>query len=225
MVITREIRDEIASEVNKALKNYLSNESFLKTIADNVSNAIIKTVELKLSHIETTLTNMQADVTNIRDENKVTAEKVDRHTNDFLHYKTRMERKYDRIDRYSRKCNLRIFGFEGRPNEQTGESIISFLNSKMSMKLTKDDMEVCYRVGRKGGEKSRAVFLKVNNFNLKDQIYRKKRLLKGTGVVIREDLTSHGVELYSKCVEKAGMKNVWTDSGKVYIFKDKKKIF
>ncbi|KAG5872048.1 hypothetical protein JTB14_008340 [Gonioctena quinquepunctata] len=50
----------------------------------------------------------------------------------------------------------------------------------------------------------------------------KKKLLKGTGIIIREDLTKSRVELLNDTISKFGLKQVWTESGKIYLIIDYK---
>ncbi|KAG5878128.1 hypothetical protein JTB14_017217 [Gonioctena quinquepunctata] len=63
---------------------------------------------------------------------------------------------------------------------------------------------------------------KLKNDEVKQQIYSKKELLKGTGIIIREDLTKSRVELLDDTISKFGLKQVWTESGKIYLNTDNK---
>nr|CAI5859298.1 unnamed protein product [Callosobruchus analis] len=61
-----------------------------------------------------------------------------------------------------------------------------------------------------------------NNLNTKENVYGKKKFLKGTGLAVREDLTRNRVKLLNGAMEKVGFNNVWTVNGKIYVNKDGK---
>lgn len=85
----------------------------------------------------------------------------------------------------------------------------------MGIKLADQEIQLCYRIGRINTSKVRGILLKLNNLETKELIYKKKKLLKGTGIVVREDLTSHRVALMDKAIQKLDLKSVWTDHGKI----------
>nr|CAI5852592.1 unnamed protein product [Callosobruchus analis] len=94
----------------------------------------------------------------------------------------------------------------------------------MSLKLTANDFEVCHRVGRKEEGKNREIFVKIGSIEKRNPICAKKKHLKGTGVVVKEDLTSLRAELLRKAIEKVGLRNVWTENGKIFAIFNRKKI-
>ncbi|KAG5878765.1 hypothetical protein JTB14_012135 [Gonioctena quinquepunctata] len=51
MVLTRDIAEEIRNSVNSAINKSLKDQALIKSIADKVSEAIVKTVNEKLSEI------------------------------------------------------------------------------------------------------------------------------------------------------------------------------
>nr|CAI5844355.1 unnamed protein product [Callosobruchus analis] len=55
-------------------------------------------------------------------------------------------------------------------------------------------------------------------------IYDKKKMLEGSRVVIKEDLSEHRLKLMQYAIETSSLKNVRSYMGKIYIFKDNKRI-
>ena len=47
-------------------------------------------------------------------------------------------------------------------------------------------------------------------------VFDKKKMLKGTGTVITENLTKKRYVLFQKCVEKYGRDKVWTLDGRIH---------
>lgn len=80
-------------------------------------------------------------------------------------------------------------------------------------------MKICYRAETKTDQKHGRIILKLRNLEMKQNIYSKKKLIRGTGVVIKEDLTNSKVFIFSKIFAKVSLKNNWSKTGKIYIFK------
>nr|CAI5832978.1 unnamed protein product [Callosobruchus analis] len=70
----------------------------------------------------------------------------------------------------------------------------------------------------------RGILLKLTSILKKQEIFNKKKNLKGSGIVLEEDLTDHRLKLMEEAVEKTSLKSVWSYNGRVYVMKDGKKI-
>ncbi|VEN45520.1 unnamed protein product [Callosobruchus maculatus] len=112
-----------------------------------------------------------------------------------------LEIRLDEMDQACRSANLRIFNLK-----------------------EVNDFEVCHRVGRKEEGKNRPIFIKLVSIEKRNLIYGKKKHLKSTGVVVKEDLTSFIAELLRKTIEKIGLRNVWTENGKIFAIVNRWKI-
>lgn len=66
----------------------------------------------------------------------------------------------------------------------------------------------------------RPIIVKFTSYRKRAEVFRAKRLLINTKITVREDLTKKRVELLRKCIDKFGLKNVWTQDGTI-IVKDK----
>lgn len=216
MVLTRDIRDEIETAVGNAMNKCIKSDSFIKTIVNNVTEAVVKTMETKLIQLESTVEELKTHYSELKSEYETKVKIMEHKLNEAISQKEKVEVTIEKIDQENRKANLRIFSFKEKHKENTTEEIIKFLNSKMSLKLNKEDIELCYRIGKKTDTKTRGIFIKLKSYETKEGIYSRKKLLKGTGVIIREDLTQNKVQILNKCIEKFGLKNVWTGNGKIY---------
>ncbi|CAG9818732.1 unnamed protein product [Phaedon cochleariae] len=192
-------------------------------MVDNVSNAVIKSIDKKFSQIEQKVTHLQDELAAVKKsiDNMVKRSKDD--ASKLIQQNGILEKKLDNIDQDRRKKNLRVFNVKEKDKENTREEILALLRTKLAINLSTNDIVICYRVGKQEeGRKPRGIFLKLKDFNMKQEIYRKKKLLKGTGVVIREDLTHHRIELLAHAVEKTSLQSVWTDKGIIYVNIDNK---
>lgn len=50
----------------------------------------------------------------------------------------------------------------------------------------------------------------------KNKIFRVKKMLKGSNIVMKEDLTNERLKLVKEASDKYGYKNVWTFNGIIF---------
>lgn len=116
--------------------------------------------------------------------------------------------------------NIRIIGIaeDGEP-EDLEEKVITMVNNKLKVELKPDDIECCYRIGKRNNsaDRNRSVLLKLTTHKKKISIMKKRRDLKKTGIVMYDDLTSSNFELYNTCIGRYGRNNVWTDNSKIFV--------
>lgn len=222
MVMTREVREEIENAVKQAVSTSIKSDSFIKTISNVVTAAVIKTMESKISKLEKTVAALEVEINEMKTENKNKIDDMQDIINDVSLENIKIKEQIDKIDQAGRMQSLRIFNLAEKNKEDTRDEIIKMLNSKMFLNIASSDIQICYRIGRKNEVKPRGIYLKLNNCEIKKSIYSKKKLLKGTGVVIREDLASLRLELLNETISNFSLKQVWTDSGKIYANVDNK---
>lgn len=132
-------------------------------------------------------------------------------------YETRidkLEEKLDLVEQHSRRKNLRIYGVDEVPNENTVEVVISVLE-KMQVEVPKVEI-VAFRVGKKNGNDSRPIYVKLRKEECKVAAMKKRKALKGTGIVLVEDLTPKRLQILKSAKEKYGLRAVWTIDGNIY---------
>lgn len=126
----------------------------------------------------------------------------------------------DNLEQFSRRKNLRVFGIPGdvTHNEDTTAKIVALFNEKMDVQVRREDIETCYRVRgtRRENQSAPPVFVRLINHKLKKEIYAHKTKLKGSKVVLREDLTSRRLLLLDAAVKRYGRKNAWSINGTIY---------
>lgn len=126
----------------------------------------------------------------------------------------------DMNEQYSRRNNLRIFGVQERPEEKTNEILFKIIKDKLNIELNKNDIEVCHRIGVKKVNSDRPIMIKFTSNIIRNEVFYKKKNLKGSKITIREDLTKMRKEIVSSAVEEFGAKNVWTQGGRVYVHRN-----
>ncbi|MPC78007.1 hypothetical protein E2C01_072478 [Portunus trituberculatus] len=126
--------------------------------------------------------------------------------------KINLEHRYknDRLEQYTRKDNLRIFGIEEEPDEDKDilQAKVIEVAANVGVKLEADDISIAHRLG-KVGDRSRPVIVRF--------CYRKKRnaVVKNKKIYINEDLTPLRSTLMKMVKEQEAVRNVTSRNGKI----------
>lgn len=220
MPVTRDVKEQIENSVNQAIIKSLQNEDFIKTITKTVVTAVIKTLETRLIELEESVAYIKNEIDIMKNDsaNKI----IHLEENDEEQKSNDVIKRIDQIDQTNRLTNLRLFNMEEKHNEDTKNEVLNLIKGKLGINVKPEDIDFCYRIGAEGSKERRGILIKLGNMTLKQSIYGKKNILKGTGIVIKEDLTKSRLELVNKLSEKLGLKNVWTLNGKIFVFYNKK---
>ncbi|KAG5874441.1 hypothetical protein JTB14_016989 [Gonioctena quinquepunctata] len=135
MVITREIREEIESVVNQAVSKIIKSDSLISQIVNKVTEAIARTIDQKLSKVESTVAEIKQNHVKMYENFENKFKLLENEIKTVKDEKTKMEDKMDQMDQATRSCNLRIFSLKEKPNEDTREELKKILNTKMSLNL------------------------------------------------------------------------------------------
>ncbi|CAG9823999.1 unnamed protein product [Phaedon cochleariae] len=224
MVITREIKDEIKNAVSSALNSLLT-EDFINKIAEKVTDSVLTSLNRKLSMLEQKVSDMDTRLNTIDSENSTVIHSLKSEIKELKKENVTVLKRYDYLEQETKMSNLRLFNLEESESGNTKNEVIKLLNSKMQLQLKENDISVCTRVGKNtaNNEKPRGIFMKLSNPSIQQMIYKNKKLLKGTGVVMKEDLTIHRLNLMKKAIEKTSIRSVWTFSGNIYATKNNQK--
>lgn len=175
----------------------------------------ISIIENCVSCIKEAVTSLQSDVGELLLSVDVLNQKPKQHTLNI----TKTKWNVDSLEQYTRRNNLRLFGIPENTEENTDTVVVSVLNSRLKMTLRLVDIERTHRVGKvqKGETKRpRAIIIKFCSYRIRHKVFQAKKLLKGTGIVLKEDLTTLRATLLSKAVQRWGTANIWTHDGKFF---------
>nr|CAH7743578.1 unnamed protein product [Callosobruchus chinensis] len=220
MVITREIRDEVKLSVASAITDVLTEDTFIKTIVDKVSECVAKTLKDRVASLEQKVDVIHKRVDQEKQENQVIIDALRKEIAVLKTDQMSAIKKIQLLEHESKMCNLRIFNLVEIDGENTAAVVLKLLNSKMSLNLAMDDILVCQRIGKKVAKGPRGVLVKLKNVYTKDRVYNCKRLLKGTGVVIKEDLAEAKLKLMEAAIKKTSLRSVWSTRGNIFAVKD-----
>ena len=78
------------------------------------------------------------------------------------------------------------------------------------------DIARSYRHGPFRFKKTRPIIVRFSTEAKKLEVYRNKKRLKRSRIVVTENLTSLRLSLYKKAMTVLGSNNVWTSEGKIF---------
>ena len=139
-----------------------------------------------------------------------------------------VERRQDDLEQYSRSNCLVIHGCENVPKSKPGKYleienfVCNTLNEHLQLDspLQANDLDIAHPLPSKKGT---PVIVKFIRRTQKNEVYRKKRLLKGTKMIITESLTKRQLQLLEKARLEFKQCPVWSWKGEIFVFHNNKK--
>ena len=139
-----------------------------------------------------------------------------------------VERRQDDLEQYSRSNCLVIHGCENVPKSKPGKYleienfVCNTLNEHLQLDspLQANDLDIAHPLPSK---KNTPVIVKFIRRTQKNEVYRKKRLLKGTKMIITESLTKRRLQLLEKARLEFKQCPVWSWKGEIFVFHNNKK--
>lgn len=185
---------DIKSLISDALRDIISSDGFLSQLTSQISAKI---------------------------NFKEVADKIVEQEEQIVILKSEMNSLQARMNYYEknlRRNNLRIYGLAIDKSENLESTIIKTINSRMKLNLVTEDIEECYRSGYNTGGRKEAgdIILKLREYKVKKVITENRKLLKGTQIVIAEDLPKHQYTILKAAVKELGKNKVWVMNGEIY---------
>ena len=140
-----------------------------------------------------------------------------------------VERRQDDLEQYSRSNCLVIHGCENVPKSKPGKYleienfVCNTLNEHLQLdsSLQENDLDIAHPLPSKKGT---PIIVKFIRRTQKNEVYRKKRLLKGTKMTITESLTKRRLQLSEKARSEFKQCPVWSWKGEIFVFHNNKKM-
>ena len=142
-----------------------------------------------------------------------------------------LEKKYDDLNsvlaqnvaksvennQYARRLNIRISGIIEKPQENLPAILIGLVQSKMNITLAPHDIEIIHRLGqyRADARNPREIIVKLRYRDIKWNIMKARRGLKGSGIVFYEDLCPELALLAKNLKTHPKITATWGWNGKV----------
>ena len=130
----------------------------------------------------------------------------------------------DDAEQRSRNSCLLVHGIQESDDENTDDLVMDVIKNKLNIELEDDKIIRTHRIGEKKAQmntratpsRPRPIIFKFSHFKERQKVYMAKKALKGTKIVITENLTKLRYDLYQAAKTKYGMKNCWTNEGRLH---------
>lgn len=136
-----------------------------------------------------------------------------------------LAKQLDDAEQYSRRNCLLLHGLPESKDENTTTKSLNHINNHLKLNITHDQIDRTHRIGKRhteptaeGKPKHRPIIIKFVSYQQRQQVFRVKKVLKGTKTVITESLTNGRMDLLrntQQMVRSGYFKDTWTLDGRV----------
>lgn len=215
MGFTRQQIFDIEQVISNALSKEDVTKTFLKTVTvaltdnlkDLVASAVADAIKTAVSGLQTKIDVLTAGIDSLKSDN--------------INLEKKLEGRMTQMEQYSRRNNLRVFGVQEEDGENVEDKLSQIFTTKLQVQLPGFAIDRAHRIGkvRNGapGSAPRAIIVKFVSYKYKDIVFRAKKLLKNTKILITEDLAHGRMEVFSAAKLRFGQENVWTRDGAIII--------
>lgn len=188
------------------------NDEFCKKIVSLISKEIdarltkrIIDLEDKVSSLEGNMTCMQSEITQLRRDN------------------LRLMETTDTQEQYHRNLNIRLYGIPSNADDRQSNikhSVLNVFKEKMQLDIQESQIASCFRIKHKNSNTAVSagpVLITFSDLNMRSKVLKNRKLLKGSQLVVKEDLTGVRAKILKCATEKFSRKNVWCNNGNIYV--------
>lgn len=129
----------------------------------------------------------------------------------------------NRQAQYSRAYNVRIFGVEETVQEDVCMEVTSLIGGSLGVKIKKSDIAAAHRLPSTNKDRPKPIIVRFYEKEVKFQVLKVRKKLKGTGKSITEDMTIDNVKLVNRAENSGVFTSVWFSNGRVHATDHKKK--
>lgn len=192
--------DELQSTIKTLVTKICASEDFIKNMSELFTSAIAEHLKNKVEHLEKENEKLRSQ---LKRQEEITKNLLIRS---------------EKIDQAQKSKSIRIYGIKEIKNENLNKVVLGIFEKKLGLQIKQTKIEKIYRIGKMEKDKIRPVYVTFTRLDIKNNIYNNKKLLKGTGMVIREDLTKEKIKLIKLLQEKCGAADkLWTLGGIIHV--------
>ena len=128
--------------------------------------------------------------------------------------KVKLSNEIDALEQYSRKNGLIVHGVPDIANPVT--AVLDIINDKLGVPNGCESIDRCHRLGTSAiSSNSRPIIVKFTSYQVRQKVFSGKRRLKGTKLLITENLTRRRSELLNKAKTLNNVTATWTSDGRI----------
>lgn len=204
----------IADIVNKHLASGVVVDRIIEKLTADLKTVVEEAVRSALSDVNREVSRLSAEVAKL----SAVVGELD----------GKLVERTDELEQYQRRNNIRIFGIKETAGEDTDRIVVDLCREKLGLQgVSLEALSRTHRVGRtpkpgpNGEQRHRPIIVRFTSYRDRRVVVDSKKRLKGTGIVIREDLTTLRLELLRKVTAVYGVRSTWSQDGRImWIDKD-----
>lgn len=219
----KELENEVKSEIQKELES-------VRTEVAELSRKV-KTMESIADTLRNNVSDVENDIFKLKEENSNLIKDNESMKEMLIERETQLKilnEKSNNLEQYTRRNSVRVYGITDKKNETPDETairVIKLAKDKLNISLQQTDIDVAHRMGRHNNDGNRPIICKFVRRYVKTEVMKVRRKLKGSAIVIREDLTHENAKLLENTSAHDKVQAAWSDEGKIVaLLKNNKKI-
>lgn len=208
---TRQTQADFEVTLINALKKKEVTDSITQIIIQTITSALsdkFKFYDNKISQLETEIEQLKI----LKSPNNNTPNSMESQKN--------VEQKLDHLQQQHKNNTIRIMHLKEDEKENLTDKVMDIFEDKLKLPISHTQVVNAYRVGKNTGS-PRHVLVTFQDNATKMKVYSNKRLLKGTSLIMKEDLTVYRLNKMKSVSEEYGFKNVWSVNGSIFAKTDK----
>lgn len=191
---TKSSEDE--TSIHESIEKLLCSEEFISRISSRISESLMAALDSKVKTLTTEVSQLKSQL-------------------------MEANAKVESLEQYSRINNLRLYGVKEEKDENIMAVVTKVCTDKLNITVRPEDIDIAHRLRAKENG-IRPIIIRFVNRTIKKLIYKNKSKLKGTKIVLKEDLTPFRVSLLKKLSKVAPTNAFWTNDGIVFCKSDNK---
>jgi hypothetical protein len=179
-------------------------DTYLEDIIERACNTCLNKIDPKLTTLDKKLDRIVEDIASVRKDSQANTNAI-----------KNLSERCDKMDGITRKNVLRMDGLRNIDNGSLINQVLNIINKQLKVDCSENHINEVSRL--KGSEgKDSTILVKFVTFWKRNEVFKAKKLLKGTGIFINEDLSKNQYELLKMARKKIGNHNVWSAGGKIF---------
>ena len=206
------VKGEIQEQIQKDITEVRKEVRDLQAKVDSVHSEQSKD-KILISDLSIKVDNLEKQNGNLKKSNQKLREAL----NERLMCQESHANRINDLEQYSRRNSIRIYGInDSNPSEtpfETAVIVAEKLSAKLKLSIEVRDIDIAHRMGRFLKEGNRPIICKFVSRFKKVEVIKSRRLLKGTPIVIKEDLTLRNMQRLQEVQDVENVTKAWSDDG------------
>lgn len=227
MVLTKAQEIDVKNISQEILKECLFDKTFMHTFASQISDIVIKNLCVEFDKVNKLINCLEIRLNNVEEENKIIISEnkallsklnalEQQKSNDNLpgcSESATTQTRINDLEQNAKLLQLRVFNVPEERSENLNDILLTIFNKKLGINSCQIDK--CYRIGplKTNDNKKWPILVKFRSMHDRNNIFYNKKKLKGSKIVIAEELIKPRFELLKLAKEKLGKFKVWSKEG------------